>query len=59
MGDHRRGTELDQDLQPAEVRARPAVRGDCDTDSDVERLTIAEDNTGAYSDPAEVTSNPV
>ena len=59
VGDHRRGTELDQDLQPAEVRARPAVQGDCDTDSDAERLTITEDNTGAYSDPVEVASNPI
>ena len=59
VGDHRRGTELDQDLQPAEVGARPAVQGDCDTDSDAERLTIAEDGTGAYPDPTEVTGNPV
>ena len=59
IGDHRRGTELDQDLQPAEVRARPAVQGGSDPDSDAERLIIEEDGTGAYSDPAKVTSNPV
>ena len=59
MGDHRRGTELDQNQQPEEVRTRPAVQGSGDTDSDTERLVIGEDGVGTHPTPAEVVSNPV
>ena len=42
MRDHRRGSNLDQDQQPAEVRARPAVPRDPATDTEAERLIINE-----------------
>ena len=59
MGDHRRGSELDQDQQPAKVRARPAVPRDPDTNTEAERLTIDENGEGAHSDGDETVSNPI
>ena len=59
MGDLRRGAKLDQDQQPAEVRAGQAVPGDTDTDVEVERLVIDEDGGRAHPDGDEVTSHPI
>ena len=59
MGDHRRSAELDQDQQPAEVRARQDIPGDTDTDVEAERLTINENGGRAHPDGDEVTSHPI
>ena len=59
MGDHRRGSELDQNQQPEEARARPAVPRDTDTDTEAERLTIDESGRRAHPDGDEVTSHPI
>ena len=59
MGDYRRSSELDQNQQPAEVRTRPTVPGDTDTDTEAERLIINESGGRAHPDGDEVTSHPV
>ena len=59
MGDYRRSSEMDQDQQPAEVRTRPAVPEDPDTDIEAEKLIINESGGRAHPDGDEVTSHPV
>ena len=44
---------------PAEVRTRPAVPEDPDTDIEAERLIIDESGGRAHPDGDEVTSHPV
>ena len=59
MGNHRRGSELDQNQQPEEARARPAVPRDTDTDTEAEKLTMNENGRRTHPDGDEVTSHPV